>query len=76
MQPYRLYFLDAVGSFVERLDTMAANDGDAVTKALGLAEGRTIEMWQRERLVGRIYRGEKRLPPDGLFQQFCRQKEA
>lgn len=73
MADYRVYFLNASGSILRRLDLRCANDRDACAageRALRLSPARFsgVEVWQRARFIERRDRrhvaniGAKRRP--------------
>jgi len=49
MTDYRLYFLDAKGHIQNVEELTCSGDDDAVRAASSRADGRAMELWQRDR---------------------------
>lgn len=56
---YRLFFLDEQGRIKKSKALDCADDGAAIDRAHGLADGRTLELYDGCRLVLRILREEQ-----------------
>ena len=56
MKAYRIYCLDGASRFVRADWLEAVNDATALTEAKSLDECFRVEVWDRDRLVGRIER--------------------
>lgn len=54
MSAYRVYCLDGASRFLSAEWIDADNDDHALALAAQLAHGMTREVWDRDRLVGRI----------------------
>lgn len=54
MREYRVYALDYRGAIHTPHDLFAEDDADAFSRALELAGYNGCEIWNRDRLVGRI----------------------
>jgi hypothetical protein len=55
MPNYRIYALDAYGQIYRPSEIITCEtDEEAVEKAKSLADGRALELWQRDRRVARI----------------------
>lgn len=54
MPSYRLYSLDGAGNITMAEWLEAADDHDAVSRARARRDSATLELWDRNRLVGRI----------------------
>jgi hypothetical protein len=53
---YRLYFLDAADRIRHAIDMECEDDATAIATAEPQADGRTMELWNRDRLVRRFAR--------------------
>ena len=51
---YYLYFTDRQSHVLERLDLVCNDDSQAIEVALAHADGRSMELWQRSRVVKRF----------------------
>ncbi|HEY0437542.1 MAG TPA: hypothetical protein VGC92_12950 [Phenylobacterium sp.] len=51
MADYRLYYLDRRGHIGGVRELICADDADAVEQALAHADGRAMELWNRDRQV-------------------------
>jgi hypothetical protein len=54
MRDYRLYLLDGTGNITSAESLRANSDDEAVAAAKSLKKGERCEIWDRQRLVGRI----------------------
>jgi hypothetical protein len=54
MSDYRAYFLDDNGHVLNRYDMTCETDEQAITQARTLANGHDIEVWQLDRVIGKI----------------------
>jgi len=63
MPNYRAYRLDDEGKFIGSSDYEAANDTDALEIVRVLPEQLGFEVWSGTRMVGRIGRNDKAIPP-------------
>ena len=54
MPEYHLYYIDQYDHILGRDDFDAADDRDAMTKALPYCDKYKVDVWERERLVGRV----------------------
>ena len=50
---YRLYLMDGAGHIQKAHEFEAESDADAIRIASAWREGRTMELWQRSRMVKR-----------------------
>ena len=62
MLDYRLYFLDEAGHIRGVVELECADDAEAISRAQTYADGRTMELWRRERWIRRF--GGDRAAPD------------
>jgi hypothetical protein len=51
MASYRLYFLNDAGHIIGAADLFADTDSEALSRALDIAMGRPVELWQAARRV-------------------------
>lgn len=56
MQDYRLYYLDEAGHIRRAVEFTCPGDQEALDHALAQADGRSMELWSRERFVHRFER--------------------
>lgn len=56
MSDYRAFLIDANGHVVKRHDFEAADDTQAMTAAELYIDGHDIEIWQLDRIVGKLPR--------------------
>jgi hypothetical protein len=61
MPDYRLYFLDRSGHIGGVVELTCDDDGAAGDEARAHADGRAMELWNRERQVRRFPAGDDRL---------------
>ena len=61
MADYRLYFLDQANHNSAVVEFGSDDDEAALDEARGHADGRTMELWNRDRLIQRFERGPE--PP-------------
>jgi hypothetical protein len=54
MPDYRAYIIGSDGHFFEAIPLDCADDAEAMEKAKRLADGRDVELWQRDRKVARF----------------------
>jgi hypothetical protein len=62
MPNYKTYVIESNGNHGPQQEFEAANDGDAVTYALSLLDGHTIELWGPNGLIGRFKHPSKAWP--------------
>ena len=69
MTAYRLYFLDAANHILGVEILESGSDAEAIEAAGRLARHGDFELWDRDRLVGRLIRegggGARTSPPEG-----------
>ena len=51
MADYRLYFFDHGGHIGGVVELSGADDAEAIQQSRGQADGRAMELWNRDRLV-------------------------
>jgi hypothetical protein len=51
---YRVYWLRGDGRIDGAEIIRTEDDGEAMTMARGMTDGRSIEVWDRERFIGRL----------------------
>ena len=51
---YRVYWLRGGGRIDGAEIIRSEDDGEAMTTARGMADGRSVEVWDRERFIGRL----------------------
>jgi hypothetical protein len=54
MRYYRLYFLNSAGRIQQALDMECVDDDAAIEEASPKADGRDMELWNRDRIVHRF----------------------
>lgn len=54
MRYYRLYFLDKAGRIRQAVDMQHLDDAAAIAAAGERADGRRMELWNRDRVVRRF----------------------
>jgi len=62
MQHYRIYVLDAHGHIRDAVDAECRDDSHALEVAAQHSKGHGLEVWQRDRFVGRVEHG---VQPEG-----------
>ncbi len=54
MPGYRLYYLDEAGHIKAALELAYVSDQEAIAKTAEHADGRAMELWQRDRVVAKF----------------------
>jgi hypothetical protein len=57
MQQYRLYYFDKNDHIIMAQDFAARDDDDALCHAVPLTKTHAIEVWQLNRMIGRLSKG-------------------
>ena len=58
MAEYRAYRLDEKGHVLQRIEFEAEDDAAALGNAQQYVDGHDVEVWQRERVVGKLKHGQ------------------
>lgn len=56
MSDYRAFIVDAEGHVVKRHDFEAEDDAGAIASAQQYVDGHDVEIWQLDRIVGKLKR--------------------
>jgi hypothetical protein len=59
MQHYRAYILDRGGNIATALDLFCQDDEHDRAQASQLADDHEVELWQRDRFIGRFWSAQK-----------------
>ena len=54
MREYKGYFIGPDGRIAGRVDLVCADDDDARERAKDLADSQPVELWQLDRMIGKI----------------------
>jgi hypothetical protein len=63
MPAYFFVIVDAVGFYGPKHDFEAADDGEAVKRALDTVDGHSVELWGPRGLIGKFKCAHRKWPP-------------